>query len=169
MHYGEDILRESDFDLESWAFAFSTLWKDIVSLKDPMGDDWFKFEIVLKDGNGFWIENSNLCILFPRLFSLVVNKEAKVSNMRAREFDTWRWIWSWRWKLFVWEENLLDQLLTLVSTFVVSDEVYKWSWEPDASGVFTVNLSFEILEERFVVDGFQSLMEEKVFGYLWKI
>jgi len=51
-----------------------------------MGENWFKSDIVLKVGNGegtrfgrdCWIENSNVCILFHRLFSLAVNKEEEV-------------------------------------------------------------------------------------------
>jgi len=126
------------FDSEYWSSFSSIGWKDIVSLKDPMGEgNWFTSEIVLKVENGertrfggiVGFKTPTCAFYSPRLFFLAFNKEAKVWDMRMREGDTWRWIWSWGRKIFVSEENLLWQLSTFVSTFVGREEVGKWSWK----------------------------------------
>lgn len=65
---------------------------------------WFPNEIRRKVGNGvgtsFWHEqwfgNSNLKVVFPRLFSLSEQKEASVEEMGWWDGDVWRWRWHWR-------------------------------------------------------------------------
>lgn len=100
---------------------------------------------------GCWFINSPLCEQFPCLFSLVVNKEAKVSD-RMREGDLWMWNWSWRRRFFVWEESIFYQFWVLLDSFVWREELDKWVWCPGESGDFTVNSAFLLLEERFVVN-----------------
>lgn len=43
-----------------------------------------------------WIGNTTLHDLFPRLFSVTVNKEAKVTDCGYWLNRSWIWRWSWR-------------------------------------------------------------------------
>lgn len=101
---------------------------------------------------GCWFRNSPLCEQFPCLFSLAVNKEAKVSDMRVREGFLWIWNWSWRRRFFVWEESIFYQFQVLLDSFLWREELDKWAWRLGESGDFTVNSMFLFLEERFAVN-----------------
>jgi len=48
---------------------------------------------------------------FPRLFAISNQKEATVAAMKSDDGTISEWNFSWRRRLFVWEENLLENLL----------------------------------------------------------
>jgi hypothetical protein len=64
-------------------------WKDIASLEKSVGSSWFNGEVFRRIGNGLnnnflcdpWLENVSLSVSFPRLFSLSIQKEAKMGEM----------------------------------------------------------------------------------------
>jgi hypothetical protein len=82
-----------------------------------------------------WIGNSSLCTRFPRLFSVSQQQEASVASVRNQPGG---WNLIWRRRLFVWEKALLDELLILLETVVLSTTEDGWSWRPEEGGEFTV-------------------------------
>ncbi|MCI01390.1 defensin/CCP-like protein [Trifolium medium] len=61
--------------------------------------NWFSDVAVKKVRNGrntrFWLDrwtgDSPLCLAFPRLFSLSIQKEASVGDLRVMAGDRWVW------------------------------------------------------------------------------
>ncbi|KEH24042.1 hypothetical protein MTR_7g102890 [Medicago truncatula] len=93
-----------------------------------------------------WIGGSLLCVQFPRLFTLVENKNATVANLFSLGLMHGGEGWRWRCRLWAWEEELLEECRTLlfdVSVFPhVSD---KWVWTPDPGGGYTVSGAYDLL------------------------
>jgi len=60
------------------------------------GDGWLQDEVGWKIGSGdkirFWVGNSKLKTLFPRLFSLSLNQGHKVEEVGGWEGSVWVWI-----------------------------------------------------------------------------
>lgn len=54
--------------------------------------------------------------LFPMLFSISKQKEARVENVGAWNHGVWVWNLEWRRELFVWENQYLVELLSLLET-----------------------------------------------------
>lgn len=58
-----------------------------------------------------------------RLFSIFQSNEATVAQMGEWRNGTWYWNLSWRRRLFLWEEDLLTNLLKLVEEQNILAEV----------------------------------------------
>jgi len=136
------------------------------------GDWWFKKEVGWKLGKGdkarFWVDvwtgNANLKTLFPRLFSLSLNKGQKVGEVGVWEESVWQWKLRWRRDRFEWEVPFETELGMLISRATVTkDEHDKQVWRGDGSGSFTVKSAYECLEEP------ERGTQISSFGYLWKI
>jgi hypothetical protein len=75
-----------DGRVDEWSWFVSRWWKDIVAIYDGMGTSWFNNCVVRKVGNGenasfwrdMWVGNAPLFTSFPRLFSVFLQKYAKV-------------------------------------------------------------------------------------------
>lgn len=93
----------------------SVWWRDLTSLEDSGGGDWFKREVFKK-----------VCDLFPRLLAITDRKDAKLSEVCVRNGEEWNWTWLWRRLLFVWDESLLEQLLMLLNDLVPNTERDSW-------------------------------------------
>ena len=75
-------------------------WRDRVKVcREGGGDRWFQEEVRWKLGRGdkvrfwedVWVGESNLKILFERLYSLSLNQEQKVEDVGMWEGLVWRW------------------------------------------------------------------------------
>jgi hypothetical protein len=131
-----------------WA---SNWWKDICNLE---GDGrWFveTLEKRVDDGNttalwnDAWIGDVALKDRFPRLFSISTLKDAKVAEVGSWVNNNWCWCLIWRRSFFVWEEQLYNELLTLLQGVSLSAVVDKWHWKADAGGVFSVKTCYTML------------------------
>jgi len=107
----------------------SSWWNNLCHIRSGVGegvDNRFDENTrrVVGDGHNtlFWFDNwvgeRPLCLQFPRLFNLAVNKECLVEEM-AR----WGWkdggrAWVWRRRLFAWEEENVREC-TLLSHNIV--------------------------------------------------
>jgi hypothetical protein len=45
----------------------------------------------------------------------------------------------WRRNLFVWEENIFNELLVMINVVAFSSEIDVWGWGPKNGEVFMVN------------------------------
>lgn len=93
-------------------------WKNICSL-DGVGsgvhNNWLHKNIrrkveeeqSVKFWTALWVGDKKLCERFPRLFSIVENRNSVISELGVWEDGVWRWRWNWRRCLFQWELPLV--------------------------------------------------------------
>jgi len=107
-------------------------------------------------------------IKYNRLFSISIQQEATVNEMWEENEDEGRWDFRWRRRLFVWDENLLTNLLNDLEVFMRSLEEDRWRWELGEEEVFTVKSLYGKLEEEGRADVSLSEDERFVFRNIWK-
>lgn len=73
--------------------------------------------------------------------------------MREWSDDGWWWVWRWRWGLFVWEEEVLVELKSLLANvffFAVvllqQNVVDAWQWKDGSSRMFTVRSAYHLIQ-----------------------
>lgn len=72
-------------------------------------------------------------------------------------------LWKWRRNLFVWEQKLVEDLLSILHGFVPcinKDDVWRWKWE--GTGAFTVKSAYRVLTQQ------QNETQSTLFKNLWK-
>jgi hypothetical protein len=79
------------------------------------------------------------------------------------------WAFRWRRRLFVWEENLLINLLGDLECFVTTLEEDRWRWKLGEEDVFTVNSMYVKLEEGGRTEVTIPGDEKFVFRHIWKV
>ncbi|MCI21777.1 hypothetical protein A2U01_0042947, partial [Trifolium medium] len=77
---------------------------------------------------------------------------ASVSDLKVLDRGMRNWNMGWRRNLFVWEENLLNELLSMINDVVLSNEDDEWGWGPENGGAFTVNSTYCFLDSMTDVD-----------------
>jgi hypothetical protein len=127
--YGNHIVNDVNLSFEVIP-SFATLWwKDICHLKVGVGPSSLLEEVIVRKlGNGrltrfwkdVWLEETPLCHLFPRLFSLSEQKDICVGELL--KFDQGRrwWDFVWRRNLFQWEQDLVSMLVTSLEVVSLS-------------------------------------------------
>ncbi|KAK2387063.1 hypothetical protein QL285_060888 [Trifolium repens] len=118
-------------DCKPW---FSSIWwRDVCSIGNNLNLDWFSQQAVKRIGNGRqtcfwtdkWLGDFSLEERFPRLFSLSTQKEATVASVWNPD-DSIKWALIWRRRLFVWETNLLEEFLMMLTPVILSLEEDNW-------------------------------------------
>ncbi|OMO57353.1 hypothetical protein COLO4_35424 [Corchorus olitorius] len=85
-----------------------------------------------------WLNDMILKVLFPRIFSLAVNKNGKISEYGEWIDDKWVWRIHLRLNLFGWEQNQWDELLVLLENVCLSlDFKDKLIWKHSSSGTYS--------------------------------
>lgn len=109
----------------------SIWWRDLNNItNNSSNDNWFWNGVRRIIGNGEkisfwndnWIGNEPLHLRFSRLFSLSLDKESVVANMGEWRGSEWKWNLTWRRSLFVWEEQLAQELHKLLEGASLSQE-----------------------------------------------
>ena len=90
----------------------------------------------------FWLDNwLDVGVLkekFPKLFSKSTQQDCHVADMEHLSQDAWHWNFSWRRHLFVWEEQLLHEMLQIINQYNFMEGLDDTTiWRYDASGEFT--------------------------------
>jgi len=159
-----------------WPRFASGWWKDLMSLEGGMAANWFTARVVYKVVNrrstSFWkyrwIAEQSLATSFPRIFSISSQKEAKVRDLWTCQNGEVHWNLGWRRQPFLWERNLIHNLLALLEGATLREEDDKWLWLPEEGGAFLVRSSYRVLEEILLLEGGLNPLEEGVFTKLWK-
>jgi hypothetical protein len=154
----------------------SAWWKDVCSIDIRDEGSWFGQNISRKIGNGLttrfwydcWMGSLPLCERFPRLFSISSHKEGTVGEY-WEEKEMWhQGGWGWRRRLFVWEENLLNELIESFLTLSLSDEVDAWKWRLEDDGNFSVCSTYVLLGSIFSPALELGVHELRVLNNIWK-
>jgi hypothetical protein len=174
--YGTNIVNNVRLSLDVYPYFTSLWWKDLCAL-DDWGENphWLDDVVVRRLGNGrqtrfwrnVWIGDDPLCVKFPRLFSISLQKEACVDELLKVEDDRRWWDFHWRRNLFQWEVVRLDMLVDLLVNVTLSTSEDGWIWAPNPSDGFSVKSAYDTLVEggdRPLLNDF----ELKMFSYIWE-
>jgi hypothetical protein len=153
----------------------SVWWKDICSIGVNLDSNWFAQGVKKIIGNGnqttfwsdFWLGFVRLQIVLPRLYSIAIQKDCTVADMRIAVDGEFIWNFEWRRRLFVWEENLVDQLKEALALVVLSDDRDSWVWVPNNSGAFSVKYTYWSIINLFIPQDLIAINESQAFVSLW--
>jgi hypothetical protein len=123
-----------------------TWWKDICSIGTNINTKWFSQGVIKHVGRGnqtkfwcdVWVGTVSLQDRFLRLFSISLQKDRVVADLRVLEVGMVHWNLVWRRRLFVWEENLVTELLKVINPVVISEVNDRWGWVYNGGAEFTV-------------------------------
>jgi hypothetical protein len=155
----------------------SAWWRDLCAIDDFIPDkNWFENAIDRRVLNGAstlfwsqrWLGESTLEQSFPRLFSLSVDKEAKVRELAVIGDDNIEWNLSWRRGLFAWEEILVHDLRALLSHVNLSVGTDFWRWKADSDGLFSVRSAYSLLLSEVLGAADLGGRANPVFERIWK-
>jgi hypothetical protein len=188
--YGLDVRHKVHWINHPISNRSSVWWKDLCRVDVLEAGSWFGQNIERRVGRGddtrfwkdLWVGNSPLCERFPRLFSISLQKDVSVEEMRGSVDGMDRWLWQWRRNLFAWEHELLLELQEVVPMVVRSVEVDSWFWRPGVSGMFTVKSAYTLLgtifgslvdfgpnELKVLNNIWRSAAPSKVIAFSWKL
>jgi hypothetical protein len=143
--YGDLVIGRLEVAEECKPWFSSSWWKDVCLIGTNLDHNWFSQGVVKKMGNGehtrfwedVWLGNSTLRDRFPRLFSILIQQQATVASLRPSNGEE-GWNLLWRRRLFVWESNLLIEMMKLINHISLTGEVDRWTWIGGDTDLFTV-------------------------------
>ncbi|CAJ2663797.1 unnamed protein product [Trifolium pratense] len=176
--YGDYILHDVNLSNGSSPSFASLWWKDIRDLEVCVENrNWLLEVMDRRIGNGvftrFWVDkwvgDTPLCVSFPRLFSLSLQKLACVSEVVINgESGNRRWNLLWRRNLFAWEEESVIQLVGELENVTLSREEDCWWWKLDLEGGFSVKTAYDALLRELVPGPILTPWELKIFESIWE-
>jgi len=129
----------------------SKWWREVHSLSR---ERWFTEHVSRGVGNGrktlfwsdVWCGRVSFRVRFSRLFELSVFKGESVLEMSQLGWGVGGEAWRWRRRLFVWEEEMVGELILLLAhvTLQVTKED-KWLWTLENSSAFSVRSLYRFL------------------------
>jgi hypothetical protein len=191
--YGAGISSTSDLAQFNNVKHASNWWRDLCCLgrlNANDGGDWCRDIITKKlgsgDGTRFWVDkwvgNNTLSDLFPRLFSVSLQADLKVNQMGEWRDEVWHWNFIWRRHLFVWEGELLVQLLEILRQVSLTHVEDSWGCSIGGEGRFTVKEGYFFLAKNFLPEVgwfdvgssivkrvWESLAPSKVVTFSWQL
>ena len=150
----------------------SLWWKDLKEVWSSEGWGRFfedSFEWKVGDGKDIyfwkdrWLMGEALKNVFPRLFSISSNKNAKLSELGS--WSNGRWVWGlvWRRPFFEWEKPAADQLSQLLlGVEVVIEETDSWIWKGGGIKSFTVSSAYNLIRKD------NEMVSSQVLRKLWR-
>jgi hypothetical protein len=126
-------------------------WRDLEVLRR---EDWFTGSVDRVVGNGVdtlfwsdvWVGDVSFRVRFPRLYDLSMFKEASVAKMCQLRWGDDVQVSCWRRGLFVWEEELVGELKSLLHMVVLQvDKEDRWLWNLETSHVYSVRSAYKLL------------------------
>ncbi|GAU49947.1 hypothetical protein TSUD_408420 [Trifolium subterraneum] len=156
----------------------STWWRDVSLLGDTTDStsDWFSEGIGKKVGDGLmtsfwfetWIGDTPLKVQYQRLFQVLEQITSKVGEMGTWVDGEWVWDLKWRRVLFVWEVDLLDDLMRTLNSIQITNANDNWFWKHDANGIFSVKSAYSVVELDSRVDVAMPEVPSFILAKVWK-
>jgi hypothetical protein len=84
------------------------------------------------------------------------------------ENGDWKWYLTWRRHLFVWEEELLQELMDILVLANITNVNDRWDWKPGNGEGFTVKSTYVFLDLAVPNRVQRSSLESCVFKFIWK-
>ena len=118
---------------------------------------WFAERVskVLGDGKNTyfwldrWVREVPLCRRFARLFDLTTNKLSTVADIYDLGWEDGGEAWSWRRRLWVWEEELVEECRILLTNVALQTNVSdRWQWDLDKDDGYKVRDAYQALTHR---------------------
>jgi hypothetical protein len=140
------------------------------------GGEWFSQSVNKIVGNGnltrfwkdVWLGEQSLEAKFPRLFGISLTKDIVVGQAGRWVDGVWRWELEWRRHLFVWENELLLELLAALEGVTITDAIDRWNWKPGNEGVHTVKSTYVFLDRTLNTCVPKSTLDSFAFKFIWK-
>jgi len=101
--------------------------------------------------------------VYPRLFSISSNKDAKL--LECGSWSNGRWVWklSWRRSFFEWENPMAEQLSQLLfGVGVAPGEADSWIWKVGGLQSFTVSSAYKLIRKDNEADSLS------IFSKIWR-
>ncbi|KEH24906.1 hypothetical protein MTR_6g007817 [Medicago truncatula] len=92
-------------------------------------------------------------------------KTHNLENIHSTKPNGGSWGFNWRRELFVWEQNLLRELL---EGYVMSLEDDFWGWKLEEDRTFSVKSLYSKLDRREIGEEIRPEGERRVFRQIWK-
>jgi hypothetical protein len=173
--YGEAAIGKVELGDNCKPWFSSLWWKDVCSIGLNLNTNWFAQNVVKDLGNGAltffwedsWVGNVPLKLQFPRLFSISSQKEAMVADVYTPGLVP-SWGLLWRRRLFVWEEDLLANLLNVLHPVTLSEEDDRWRWRPEEGNDFTVKSTFLLISNLSMPAVLIPTWHAEAFKVIWK-
>ncbi|GFP87170.1 hypothetical protein PHJA_000860700 [Phtheirospermum japonicum] len=150
-------------------------WRDIINITTGYGGEWFYGNLERVLGNGrrisfweeVWVGGESLKSIFPRLFSVSLDKKKNVGEMGVWEGSEWRWEWNWRRQIFDFKLNAFDDLVSLVSRCCLKEELNDaWRWRGSPTEKYVTRDAYGLLKPKEVLNQNTERMGE-AFKLLW--
>jgi hypothetical protein len=172
--YGDNVLGSVSLVAEDYRTVGSVWWRDICRVDSGLG--WFSQAATKKVGNGnstkfwedVWIGELSLAVKFQRLFGISNQKSALVCEMGRWDGGGWRWELEWRRRFFVWEEELLGELMGVLASFTISLGDDCWVWNPGLGDGFSVKSTYVFLDHLLHTHDPLSSLHSFAFKFIWK-
>ncbi|KAL5191066.1 hypothetical protein HKD37_04G010393 [Glycine soja] len=135
----------------------SLWWRDVRKVCDDESvDRWFQKmrEWKISDGHltrfweDSWFEEDKLASTFPRLYNNFLQQGECIWLMGSWSMEEWEWVFNWGRGWFVWENQLVDQLMSkLQRCNLMQGERDCWYWSYNNSGSFFVRSAYAALHD----------------------
>lgn len=173
--YGDNINEVTTLGGLNWPRYISKWWKDIMTLDEGEGPNWFNPELQRKVRGGLetsfwktkWRGEVTFCNKYPRLYAISNQKEARVGELGVASEFSFDWSFIWRQRLFVWEEELVSNLLLDLQGFERSLGTNEWVWKLEDDGKFSVRSMYKKLEGLADMGNEWREEEKRVFDQVW--
>ena len=114
---------------------------------------------------------------YGRLASNSEERSCRVQEMGHLEGDSWVWNLKWRRSWFVWEKEMIDELMDLIQLKVPKKEIkHRRLWKGIKSKSYSVKEGYETLQQQSnneESDFFKNLWSipapSKVLTFTWKV
>ncbi|GAU18134.1 hypothetical protein TSUD_248350 [Trifolium subterraneum] len=152
----------------------SPWWNDLMTMGVVAGEDRLHGIFFKKIGNGgdtrfwhdSWVGTQPLKELFPRLFLISVQKECSVFEVGGGVSG--RWDLKWRRNLFVWEEELRELLVNVLTPIQLINKEDEWRCHYFNGSLFSVSSLYKYLSGIIIPPISRDPELVRDLGFLWE-
>ncbi|GLT52165.1 hypothetical protein SLA2020_255190 [Shorea laevis] len=178
---------KNEWEGGEWGGRCSPWWRDLWSLDrifEPRRN-WVKEGMLKSVGEGsdtlfwhnIWVGEIPFKEKYNRLFRISLDQEAVIADMGSWNQRKWEWEWRWRRNLFVWENELLQELINeLQGISLKKGQQDTWMWKHSREGKYSVQTAYKYLSQQHTAGSGQKYdlvwnknVPLKVTAFAWKL